>query len=153
MLNDLYGSSKYSARKKPVGTCDFDPEIQRAWGNCFAFLLMSVMTPSINAQLAQWPSMLINFTKSSSDYFTTCTFVNASNTSHGEAVLNKLQCWRRSAFFPPALAVEGIKSVPSVCVSVCLSALSCVNRWTYGLKIWMTDVPWYYLGWVRMSRS
>ncbi len=47
--------------------------------------------------------------------------------------------WRASShFFPPALAVEGIKSVRSVCVcvSVCLSVIQRSHRWT----VWRTDL-------------
>ncbi len=39
-----------------------------------------------------------------------------------------------SPWFPPAQAVEGIKFVPSVHLCVCHSALSGLNRLTYGLK-------------------
>ncbi len=37
---------------------------------------------------------------------------------------------------PPASAVEVIESEPFVCVSVCLSALSRLNRLTYDLDFW-----------------
>ncbi len=38
-------------------------------------------------------------------------------------------------FFPPASAVEGIKSVPSVCACVCLSVIQRSHGWT----VWHTD--------------
>ena len=37
---------------------------------------------------------------------------------------------------PAASAVELIKTEPPVCLSVCLLALSRLNRWTYGYQIW-----------------
>ena len=62
-------------------------------------------------------------------------------------ILANKQC----SFFPPASAVEGIKSVPSVCVCVCvcvrLSALSRLNCLTFFLQIilhcplWLISVP------------
>ncbi len=47
---------------------------------------------------------------------------------------------------PPAPAAEVIESVPSVCVSVRLSALSQLNRLTYGQEIWHVGRPGPYLG-------
>ncbi len=43
-------------------------------------------------------------------------------------------------FFPPASAVDGMKPVPSVCLSVCYLALSQVNPLMYGPKIVMIDM-------------
>ena len=60
-------------------------------------------------------------------------------------------------YLPPALAVEVIESEPcvcaSVCLSVCLCALSQVNRLAYGQGILHGDLPGPYLGQLRWARS
>ncbi len=43
---------------------------------------------------------------------------------------------KMTQFFPPALAVEGIKSVPSVCLSVCVSVIQLSHGWT----VWRMDL-------------
>ncbi len=54
---------------------------------------------------------------------------------------------------PTSAAAEVIESVPSVCLCICLSALSRLNRWTHKNYFWYGDVPQQYLGQERLWRS
>ena len=42
---------------------------------------------------------------------------------------------------------------PCVCPSVCLRALSCLNRLTFDLDFWHESRPWPWLAWDCRSRS
>ncbi len=52
---------------------------------------------------------------------------------------NYMYSYNNNPFLPPALAVQVIKTEPSVCVCVCLLALSRLNRLAYGHEIWHKD--------------
>ncbi len=54
----------------------------------------------------------------------------------GCEIIMKLRFWWRMILFPPASAVEGIKSVPSVCPSVRLPVIQHSHGWT----VWHTDL-------------
>ncbi len=49
-----------------------------------------------------------------------------------------MRCPKRLILFPPASAVEGIKSVPSLCVCVCVC--QCVCERFHGWTVWHTDL-------------